>query len=198
MFSNDGSLPSLIAKALKRTMAGEYSRELGVKVLEGQRRSGRLGFKQGAMPGYGLRRMLISADGTRKQLLASGERKSIATDRVILVPGPAHEVQVVRSICRMLISEGRTVYGIARELNRRRVPYLEGSLWDYTAVYGILTHRSMPDATFTVAHPGDSTHRPFTGNVSAVCPYKTERRLVRFVPALQLLALRRKALTTCR
>src|SRR5438132_935681 len=28
-FSNDGSLPSLIMKALKRTMAGEYSRELG-------------------------------------------------------------------------------------------------------------------------------------------------------------------------
>jgi Recombinase len=137
MFSNDGSLPSLTAKALKRTMAGEYSRELGV--LEGQRRLARLGFKQGAMRGYGLRRMLISADGTRKQLLASGERKSIATDRVILVPGPAHEVQVVRNICRMLISEGRTV-GIARELNRRRVPYLEGSLWDYTAVYGILAH----------------------------------------------------------
>jgi DNA invertase Pin-like site-specific DNA recombinase len=31
-FANDGSLPSLIMKALKRTMAGEYSRELGVKV----------------------------------------------------------------------------------------------------------------------------------------------------------------------
>ena len=30
-FANDGSLPSLIMKALKRTMAGEYSRELGVK-----------------------------------------------------------------------------------------------------------------------------------------------------------------------
>src|ERR1700691_5722157 len=28
-FANDGSLSSLIAKALKRTMAGEYSRELG-------------------------------------------------------------------------------------------------------------------------------------------------------------------------
>jgi DNA invertase Pin-like site-specific DNA recombinase len=46
-FANDGSLPSLIMKALKRTMAGEYSRELGVKVVEGQRRLARLGFKQG-------------------------------------------------------------------------------------------------------------------------------------------------------
>jgi hypothetical protein len=71
-------------KALKRTMAGEYSRELGVKVLAGQQRLARLGFKQGGMPGYGLRRMLVSSDGQRKQVLASGERKSIATDRVIL------------------------------------------------------------------------------------------------------------------
>ena len=36
-FANDGSLPSLIMKALKRTMAGESSRELGVKALAGQR-----------------------------------------------------------------------------------------------------------------------------------------------------------------
>src|SRR5205085_5992741 len=90
-FANDGSLPSLIMKALKRTMAGEYSRELGVKVLAGQQRLARLGFKQGGMPGYGLRRMLVSSDGQPKQVLAFGERKSIATDRVILVPGPEQE-----------------------------------------------------------------------------------------------------------
>ena len=33
VFANDGTLPSLIMKGLKRAMAGEYSRELGVKVL---------------------------------------------------------------------------------------------------------------------------------------------------------------------
>ncbi len=37
-FANDGTIPSLIMKALKRTMAAEYSRELGVKVFEGQKR----------------------------------------------------------------------------------------------------------------------------------------------------------------
>lgn len=35
-FPNDGSLPSLMMKALKRVMAGEYSRELRDKVLAGQ------------------------------------------------------------------------------------------------------------------------------------------------------------------
>src|ERR1700727_3891917 len=62
VFANDGTLPSLIMKALKRTMAGEYSRELGVKVLAGQRRLAQLGFKLGGRAGYGLRRVLVAPD----------------------------------------------------------------------------------------------------------------------------------------
>jgi DNA invertase Pin-like site-specific DNA recombinase len=138
-FANDGSLPSLIMKALKRTMAGEYSRELGVKVLAGQKRLALLGFKQGGMPGYGLRRLLVSSDGRLKQQLAVGERKSIATDRVILVPGPAQEVQIVRNIYRMLISEGLPIYAIARELNRRGVSYQGDSRWTHHTVADVLT-----------------------------------------------------------
>ena len=138
MFANDGTLPSLIMKALKRTMAGEYSRELGVKVLEGQKRLARMGFKQGGVPGYGLRRMLVSAAGTPKQQLGSGELKSITTDRVILVPGPEQEVRVVKNIFRMLITENLSVHAIARELNRNHVAYLGDSEWDYHAVHVIL------------------------------------------------------------
>jgi DNA invertase Pin-like site-specific DNA recombinase len=137
IFANDGTLPSLIMKALKRTMAGEYSRELGVKVLAGQKRLAMLGFKQGGLPGYGLRRMLVSPFKVPKQMLAPGERKNIATDRVILVPGPDREVQCVKNIFTMLIFEKRTVYAIARELNRRGIPYLNGAEWDYQAVYSI-------------------------------------------------------------
>ena len=138
-FANDGSLPSLIMKALKRTMAGEYSRELGVKVFAGQKRLALLGFKQGGMPGYGLRRLLVSSDGHPKQQLAFGERKSIATDRVILVPGPAREVQVVRDIYHMLVSKGMSVYAIARELNRKSIPYQGTSPWTHHPVADVLT-----------------------------------------------------------
>jgi len=49
-FINDDTLPNLIMKSLKRTMAGEYSRELSVKVLAGQKRLAQLGFKQGGVP----------------------------------------------------------------------------------------------------------------------------------------------------
>jgi DNA invertase Pin-like site-specific DNA recombinase len=139
-FINDGALPNMLMKAIKRTMAGEYSRELGVKVLVGLKRLARLGFKQGGSPGYGLRRMLVSAKGEPKLQLAPGERKSIATDRVILVPGPIVEVECVRDIYRMFVDERRTVYGIARELNLRKIKFVGDSQWDYTAVYNILSH----------------------------------------------------------
>ena len=140
VFANDGSLPSLIMKALKRTMAGEYSRELGVKVLAGQKRLAALGFKQGGMPGYGLRRMLVSTDRQPKQQLAFGERKSLASDRVVLVPGPDHEVQVVRNIYRMLISDRLSIYGIAQELNNRGIKYQDDSRWTHHTVAEVLTN----------------------------------------------------------
>jgi len=132
-FANDGSLPGSVMKALKRAMAGEYSRELGVKVLAGLMGLAKPGFKQGGPPGYGLRRMLVSSTGEPKQVLADGERKSIATDRVILVPGPDYEVEIVRGIYRMFISERFSVGAIANELNRKGVPYMS-TQWDHHAV----------------------------------------------------------------
>lgn len=140
MFGDNPDFPNMIMKVLKRTMAGEYSRELGVKVLAGQKRLAHLGFKQGGVSGYGLRRMLVGPDRQQKQELSLGQRKNLSSDRVILVPGPAHEVQVVREIYRMLIDEGRSVYAIARILNERGIQYQGQSKWNHYAVYKILTH----------------------------------------------------------
>jgi DNA invertase Pin-like site-specific DNA recombinase len=139
-FTNDDSLPSMIMKSFKRAMAGEYSRELGVKVLAGQRRGATLGFRQGGEPGYGLRRLLLSADGKAKQVLATGERKSIVSDRISLVHGSAQEVRCVREIYRMFIQNSMTFSEIARELNRRKTQYIKGSEWSPSAVQTILTH----------------------------------------------------------
>jgi DNA invertase Pin-like site-specific DNA recombinase len=140
-FVNDGSLPSLIMKALKRTMAGEFSRELGVKVLDGHKRLARLGFRQGGMPGYGLRRMLVSASGLPKQELKAGETKSIATDRVILVPGPVDEVQRVKDIYRMFVSEKLSISAIIRDLNRRSIAYIGSAEWNHQGVRYVLIGR---------------------------------------------------------
>ncbi len=139
-FANDGSLPSSIMKALKRAMAGEYSRELGVKVAAGQRRLAELGFWQGGPAGYGLRRMLVSPDGKVKQFLAKGERKSIATDRVILVPGLAHEVERVQDIFRLFTIKKLGPRAIARDLNRRGIPSPKNRQWTHSVVSSILSH----------------------------------------------------------
>lgn len=95
-FENDGSPIPTIIKGVKRTMAAEYSRELSCKVHAGQCRLISLGYKQGGFAGFGLRRMLIDEQGNHKGELAFGEHKSIATDRVILVPGPEEEQRIVR------------------------------------------------------------------------------------------------------
>lgn len=52
-FKNDNSMLSNLLKALKRTMAGEYSRELSTKVFTGQCRLVELGFRQGDVPDMG-------------------------------------------------------------------------------------------------------------------------------------------------
>jgi DNA invertase Pin-like site-specific DNA recombinase len=139
-FVNDGSLPSSIMKALKRVMAGEYSRELGVKVIAGQKRLAQLGFKQGGIPGYGLQRLLVSENRTPKQLLAHGEIKSIGSDRVILVPGPACEIEEVRAIFRKFTVERLSFKAIARDLNQRGVPSVQNKRWTHSVVASLLSH----------------------------------------------------------
>src|SRR5580658_6618844 len=82
--------------------------------------------------------MLVSASGALKQELACGERKSIATDRVILVPGPAHEIRIVRDIYRMFAFETRSNCYIARKLNSDAVPRPGSSKWSHDAVREIV------------------------------------------------------------
>lgn len=138
-FTNDGTLPSSILKVLKRTMAAEYSRELGVKCYEGLRRLAQLGYRVGATCGYGFRRMIIDKQGKPRQLLAAGEYKNLSTDRVILVPGPGEQIAVIREMYRMVAEDKRTPAWIMRWLNRKGIKR-NGSKWSYDAVHQILTN----------------------------------------------------------
>ena len=104
-FVNDGTMSSVVMKALKRVMAAEYSRELSDKVSQGMRQMIRRGLWTGARPGFGLRRMLVSAEGRLKQVLEENERKNIKSDRIILVPGPPGELACVSEIYRMFVDD---------------------------------------------------------------------------------------------
>jgi DNA invertase Pin-like site-specific DNA recombinase len=137
-FDNDGSPFSHIIKALKRTMAGEYCRELSVKVFTGQRRLITLGYRQGGPAGFGLRRQLIDHTGTQKNVLDRGEQKSIQTDRVILIPGPPAEIEVVRSIYRAFVVDGKSEREIALALNGRGIATDLGRPWTRGTVHQVL------------------------------------------------------------
>jgi hypothetical protein len=119
-------------------MAGEYSRELSSKVFVGHCNLVRRGFWQGASPGYGLRRYLVGANGSPKGILAPGERKNIQSDRVILVPGPADEIRVVRRVFHAFVKERKTYLQIARELNADGVTYIDDRPWSHVAVRHML------------------------------------------------------------
>jgi DNA invertase Pin-like site-specific DNA recombinase len=108
-FVNDKSMPDLIMKALKRTMAGEYSRELSVKVTAGLRRIVGLGYKPGGSAIYGLQRLLLDTDGNPKQILKFREWKNLVTEHVVYVPGPAHECEAIQRIFHEFADERRSL-----------------------------------------------------------------------------------------
>jgi DNA invertase Pin-like site-specific DNA recombinase len=137
-FGNDTYLPNVVLKALKRVMAGEYSRELSDKVFAALIRLARDGYRAGGYAGYGLRRMLLSVDKTPKGQLLPGERKNVTNERVTLAPGPANEIYWVREIYRMFINEHMALQHIADSLNNLGVPGLHGRKWTRNMAGGIL------------------------------------------------------------
>lgn len=80
-----------------------------------------MGFHQGGFAGYGLRRLLVDESGQPKRLLEFGQRKDLLTDRVLLVPGPAREIAVVRKIFKWFRTESYSGDEIATMLNQRRI-----------------------------------------------------------------------------
>jgi DNA invertase Pin-like site-specific DNA recombinase len=137
-FANDGSPFAALVKGWKRAMAGEYSRELSVKVFTGQTRLARQGYRLGGYAGYGLRRLLVDQNGVAKCTLAMGEWKSIATDRVLLVPGPPDEVATVRLIFSLFVHERKHERQIAAILNERGIANGLGRPWRHSFILSML------------------------------------------------------------
>jgi DNA invertase Pin-like site-specific DNA recombinase len=135
----EGPMADLI-KAIKRAMAGEFSRELSKKVFAGQCRLVERGYRQGGVPGYALRRLLVDERGQPKGLLSAGERKSLQSDRVILVPGPPEEVAIVLRIYKRYVDEGVSERAIVAELNTEGLLTERGKPWCRASVRQVLTN----------------------------------------------------------
>ncbi len=136
-FENDESPMSAIIKGVKRAMAAEYSRELSIKCFAGARRLIRLGYKQGGSAGYGLRRMVIDKSGAPKFVLRRYQNKFLTTDRVILVPGPAEEIETVRWMYETFCN-GKREPEIARLLNVKGIKSDLDRAWTRETVRQVL------------------------------------------------------------
>lgn len=139
-FENDGSSMAALVKTVKRTMAGEYSRELSAKVFAGQCRLIELGFRQGGPAGYGLRRALLDQTGALKGELVRGEHKSLQTDRVILQPGPDTEVAIVNQIYHWFVDDSLSESEIAERLNTQGMLTDLGRGWTRATVREVLSN----------------------------------------------------------
>lgn len=140
-FRNDGSLSSTVLVGLKRSMAAEYARELSVKVFAGHcNLVQKKGYRQGGAPGYGLRRQLVDANDNPKFILTRGEKKSIQTDRVLLIPGPQQEIATIHLIYKLFLEECLPERVIALTLNRNEISADLGLQWTRAKVHQILTN----------------------------------------------------------
>ncbi|WP_370540268.1 recombinase family protein [Advenella sp. FME57] len=139
-FNNDGSLHSNLFIGIRRTMAAAYSQDLSKKVFKGACNIVRHGYRQGGAPGFGLRRQLIDEQHNVKGILSRGEKKSIQTDRVILVPGPPEEIAAVQRIYELFLNKGMPERVIASVLNREGILTDTGAQWTRGTIHQILTN----------------------------------------------------------
>jgi hypothetical protein len=87
---------------------------------------------------YGYHRMLVDDAGHPKGILCEGQQKHLRSDHVILVPGPADEVETVQRIFRLCAWKGLSTRQIARRLNGEGSINIHGQPWTGTGVAQIL------------------------------------------------------------
>lgn len=138
--TKDFPLESSVILNIKRSSAAYHSRNLSEKVFIGQVNLIKLGYHQGGMAGYGLRRLLVDENDIAKEILGFRKRKSIQTDRVILIPGPKNEIKIVNSIYDLFIDDNMPEFIIAERLNEQNIPAENGTLWTRAKTHQILTN----------------------------------------------------------
>jgi len=137
-FDNDGGAMASIVKHMKRVMAAEYSRDLSTKISRAQRQQAGLGYKQGGITPHGTRRLVVDEHGRSKLYLSAGERKALATDKVVFARGPASEVNLVRAVFQMYAVKQMTMRAICAHLSSRRKFRRDGTPWSSWSISKML------------------------------------------------------------
>jgi DNA invertase Pin-like site-specific DNA recombinase len=142
LFGADNSLISMFGKMLKRGAAAEFSRELSVRIFRAKCHLASRGFLMGGTPPFGMKTVLVDANGKRIYGPISADRKVYSDFRLSLVPGPVKEVRVVREIFRRYVELGESGAQITRFLNASGTPTMKGGKWHQTGVNRILENET--------------------------------------------------------
>lgn len=141
MFGTAHDPMTALLKTLKRAMAAEYARELGVKCRDGQDRAIQLGFQVGPLPLIGLTRVAVDRLGNRR-LLGRRQHKGAQSDRVAWIHGPQWEVELVRRIFTMYADERGSIKSVARQLQFEDHRTAEGKRFTQGAVSNVLRNEA--------------------------------------------------------
>lgn len=124
-FGTEHDPMTALLKTMKRAMAAEYARELGVKCRDGQDRAIQLGFQMGPLPPVGFTRVAVDRAGGRR-FLGRHQLKGTQCERIAWVHGPQWEVDLARRIFRDYADVGGSIRGLARQLQRTNVLTADG------------------------------------------------------------------------
>jgi Recombinase len=154
-------------------MAAEFSREQSTRVHRATCRVAALGYFTGGWSGYGLRRMLLGADGRPDRLLGLHEYKAVRAEHMTLVPGPPHEVRTVRRIFQLFNEKRMSPQEIADLLNGEGKRNSHGRPWRCESIRVVLrnerylgTHtyniksRKLKKGPYRLNHPADQIRVP--------------------------------------
>lgn len=137
-FGRDSSPYAGLMKAMKRVQAAEFSREKSRIITYGKRRGAEHGFRVGAPPPYGMKRILVSQDGAWMQDLPRTVHKLVSSVKTKLAPAGDETQDVVLRIYDYFV-RGKMSYGeIARTLNRDNVRGPHEGKWHAPTVRYIL------------------------------------------------------------
>jgi len=123
--------------------AGRFSSDLSRRVSESQKRFISLGFKQGGVAGFGLRRVQVDGQGKQRhegKFMERRQRKDYPTDRVVLALGPAEQIEWVRWMYNQVFEHKKHQADIAAELNAKGIRSDSGRPWTADTVLEILTN----------------------------------------------------------
>lgn len=138
--SNENPQMSSLYLVIQRHAAAAYSKNLSEKVFAGQKNLIERGYRQGGKPGFGLRRLLIDENHKSKKILLSGERKSLQSDRVILIKGPDSEIEIIEYIYDQFVFKGKNEREIAILLNNKNTDDKFELKWTKGRVLQVLTN----------------------------------------------------------